>query len=369
MKIYTEKNLCLSAESSALNPVLAFHWKEISKEDRALGRSNPTSPFTLVDSAAEADICILPKEWNYYLWHRKQDEAAALADDAGRNGKKILIWFRGDLPPRVQFKNAVVFKSAMERSRRVADEFAAPSFIDDPVSRFGDGGFREKSSKPRVGFCGYAAISPIKLAYSIAANSKTNMAIRLGRSNYKSSPLIPATVLRARVLRLLSKSNSIETNFVVRDKYRAGLKANSQNGDAVREFFQNIYDSDYVVCLRGYGNWSVRLYETLASGRIPIFVDTDCVLPFDFAVDWKKYCVWIDKKDVSRIARIVAAFHARLLPRDFLELQRSCRRLWEERLSLDGFMSHLPEHFSLRTETATSHTSHSPNWLLGQESF
>ena len=372
MKIFTEKDRCLTSELSALNPVLAFHWYGVEKVEREQGKCNSLSPFTLVDDAADADICILPKEWNYYLWHHKQDEAAQLADNAGRHGKKILVWFRGDLAPRLDFKNAVVFKCAMERSRRTPDHFAAPSFIDDPTLKFSDGRIipREKGLKPRVGFCGYAAIHPAKLAYSIIANCKTNLAISLGRSNYESAPIIPATVLRARVLKLLAKSQFLDTNFIVRDKYRAGVRAQSQDAEAVaREFFQNIYDSDYIVCVRGYGNWSVRLYETLACGRIPIFVDTDCVLPFDFAVEWKKHCVWVDKKEVSHIAEIVADFHGRLNPDDFLELQKSCRRLWEERLSISGFMSHLSEHFTEQTETTSFHLARDAKWLRSQESF
>jgi hypothetical protein len=354
MKIYTEKTLCLSSEASALNPVLAFHWDGVSKTEREQRKSNPLSPFTLVDDPDASDICVLPKEWNYYLWHKKQDEAEALANSANRAGKKILIWFRGDLPPRILFKNAVVFKCAMERSRKKANQFAAPYFIDDPTVKFSQGEItpRKKGVKPRVGFCGYAAINPAKVVYSILANCKSNLEISIGRSNYESSPIIPATLLRARALKLLSKSRAIDANFIVRDKYRAGVRKESKQLETVAgEFFNNIYDSDYVLCVRGYGNWSARLYETLACGRIPIFIDTDCVLPFDFALDWKKLCVWVDSREISRLSETVADFHARLRPDEFIELQRACRRLWIERLSISGFMTHLSEHFAFQPET------------------
>lgn len=355
MRIFTEKSLCLSSELSSLNPVLAFHWEGVSKEDRAQGKYNPLSPFTLADSPDEADICLLPKEWNYYLWHKKQKEAKALAEDASRQGKRILVWFRGDLPPVIPFPNAVVFKCALNRSRRKRNHFAAPYFIDDPTTEFSGGEIilREKGREPKVGFCGYAAVKPMKLAYSIAANCTSYLKVLLGRSNYESVPIIPATVLRARALNLLSRNKSINANFVVRDKYRAGIKEKTSRTlqTATKEFFDNINDSDYVLCVRGYGNWSVRFYETLACGRIPIFIDTDCVLPFDFALDWKKYCVWVDVAKVTCIAEIVSDFHARLTSNGFLELQQACRRLWKERLSLAGFMSHLSEHFALGKKT------------------
>jgi len=47
---------------------------------------------------------------------------------------------------------------------------------------------------------------------------------------------------------------------------------------------------------------SYRLYEALCCGRIPVFIDTDCVLPYDFMIDWKKYFVWVDQSELPLIA-------------------------------------------------------------------
>ena len=103
---------------------------------------------------------------------------------------------------------------------------------------------------------------------------------------------------------------------------------------------------------RGTGNFSMRFYETLCLGRIPIFVDTDCVLPYDFSLDWKQHCVWIDRSEIPFIAEKVADFHAALSPDDFIDLQRGNRELWEERLSTEGFYSHFYEHLGvLNTKT------------------
>jgi hypothetical protein len=104
-----------------------------------------------------------------------------------------------------------------------------------------------------------------------------------------------------------------------------------------REYFDNIVNSDYVVCGRGNGNFSYRLYETLALGRIPIFIDTDAALPLQDRIDWKKYCVWIDESQLSAIDRIVADFHNGLSDKQFEQLQRDCRRLWEEYLRPEGY--------------------------------
>jgi len=89
------------------------------------------------------------------------------------------------------------------------------------------------------------------------------------------------------------------------------------------------------------------LYETLSFGRIPIFINTDCVLPYDFAIDWKKYCVWVDESELPFIADKVADFHNALAPQEFEDLQYECRRMWEEWLSPEGFFDNFYRHLEM----------------------
>jgi hypothetical protein len=100
-----------------------------------------------------------------------------------------------------------------------------------------------------------------------------------------------------------------------------------------------------VLCVRGVGNWSFRLYETLSLGRIPVFVDTHGVLPYDFLLEWRDYMVWIDRDEIGRIGERVAEFNERLSDADFVELQHACRRLWEEYLSPLGYFRNFHLHF------------------------
>ena len=97
------------------------------------------------------------------------------------------------------------------------------------------------------------------------------MEYALGRAIYEPSPIIPATLLRAKALKKLTRDSRVETRFVVRRSYKAGAYTADRSHQTVIDFYNNILNTDYTVCVRGYGNWSVRLYETLACGRIPIF--------------------------------------------------------------------------------------------------
>ena len=103
---------------------------------------------------------------------------------------------------------------------------------------------------------------------------------------------------------------------------------------AVRQdFLDNLTGSDYCLALRGKGNYSFRFYEIFSIWRIPVFVDTRCVLPFEDRVDWRKHCVWVDEKDVDRVDEVVAQFHADIHEDDFRALQLANRDLWVEWLS------------------------------------
>ena len=127
--------------------------------------------------------------------------------------------------------------------------------------------------------------------------------------------------------------------FILRKKYRAGITTNKHTHKTTLEFYDNLKNSDYVVCVRGAGNFSIRFYEALAMGRIPVFINTDCALPFDNEIDWKKHVVWVEYNERHEVAEKVADFHRVLSEKDFIDLQLANRKLWEERLTLRGFFN------------------------------
>jgi hypothetical protein len=134
----------------------------------------------------------------------------------------------------------------------------------------------------------------------------------------------------------------------MRARYRAGYlnKQKDPFHPTRLEFIKNILDSDYTVCLRGGGNFSVRFYEALSLGRIPIFINTDCILPYDNILDYRRYCVWIEPDEIPYIAEKVVDFHNNLSNKDFRDLQVECRNLWVNWLSRQGFYRNFHRHFT-----------------------
>jgi hypothetical protein len=100
-------------------------------------------------------------------------------------------------------------------------------------------------------------------------------------------------------------------------------------------------NSDYTLCVRGIGNNSVRFYETICCGRIPIFVNTDSVLPFEHLINWKALCVWVDEKEIDNIAEVVANYHKKISPQEFIDLQIQLRNIWKQYFSPEGFFNNM----------------------------
>jgi hypothetical protein len=222
---------------------------------------------------------------------------------------------------------------------------------DEVEARFGgELQIREKGARPVVGFCGYNPARLDARARLRRGLFKTRgvrgLAYRLGARPSAADPFRT----RAEAVEAVSRSRAVESNFVFNDAWFGGaLEGARVNRPLLRRarlrFVENMLGSDYILCTRGSGNYSMRFYETLSSGRIPVFVNTDCVLPFERWVDWKQYCVWVEERDVGRVGERVAEFHEGLSPGEFEERQRACRRLWEEWLSPYGFFKNLRRYF------------------------
>ena len=130
----------------------------------------------------------------------------------------------------------------------------------------------------------------------------------------------------------------LQTNFVLRNRYHAGNEQDKSDTSPEKlAFVNNILDSDYTVCVRGGGNFSVRFYETLALGRIPIFIDTDCLLPFEDMIDYKGLFPWISQSELPQAAEILLDYHQSLSNDQFVERQLACRELWERHFTVNGF--------------------------------
>ena len=300
--------------------------------------------YQIVDDIVDAQFAILPLDLEYYVLREKERLMLDFIQKAKDAGKEVITQTNGDFGITPKVKDVIVLRQNGYQSKRLPKQYAFPSIFADPLQEYCKTDsviVRDKGEKPVVGFDGLAHVSFMKNLYDVTRTALLNLKSHLGLSIYDTNVLYPTTLYRTRALRYIEQDQRLVANFNKRSKYKAGAKNKQEGRKLTQEFYDNMVESDYILCVRGLGNFSKRLYETLAMGRIPIFINTDCILPFDNIIDWKKYCVWVEESQMDKIGEIVYQFHNNLTKEQFRDVQLSCRRLWIEHLSGNGAMMSL----------------------------
>ena len=67
-------------------------------------------------------------------------------------------------------------------------------------------------------------------------------------------------------------------------------------------YFHILQTSEFGLCPRGWGKTSARLYETMASGAIPIYIWDDMEwLPYKDVLDWSEFSISVNVSDCGSI--------------------------------------------------------------------
>lgn len=96
--------------------------------------------------------------------------------------------------------------------------------------------------------------------------------------------------------------------------------------DAKLRYFDDLRACRFVLCPRGNGLSSVRLFETMEAGRVPVVLSDDLVLPE--CVDWSRCALRIAEHDLHRLPGLIEAAAPR-----WEEMARQARREWEMNFS------------------------------------
>lgn len=305
--------------------------------------------YKLVDDVRDANLVLAPNDFSYYRYHSARfHRLSAIARD---RGLPLVIMHHGDRPstldePHVIALNTSIYRRQLIRSR--AKLWAMPAYTNDVLTEEVAGPLqtRPKNQLPIVGFCGWAQNKDSHVAVKqLAKSTFLDLASVLRREpslRYQKQGL----QFRAPLIRAFIRSDCL-TNFLLRDAYfnglrtEAGLGTGSSFASSRAEYIDNLLQSDYTLCVKGDGNYSFRFYESLCVGRLPLFIDTDCVLPFEDEIEYNELFPRFALGNAEIVPSQLLKFHASLSVDEFTERQRRCRDLWEESLSPHGFFSKL----------------------------
>ena len=130
--------------------------------------------------------------------------------------------------------------------------------------------------------------------------------------------------IRRKVVNNLLETAPDKCAFNLRDAWGAQSKE-----DRI-EFLKNMNNNLYSLCARGGGNYSFRFGESLMMGRIPILIDTDCILPFENEIPYDTNCVRIKPENFDRIIDVVQEYHDTHTEEQLIAIQKQNREVWEQ---------------------------------------
>jgi hypothetical protein len=183
----------------------------------------------------------------------KKSELQSILNTYKGLDKKVIAFLISDFDGVLNVPgNVLLFRTSLYKSKKKENEILLPYIWE---------GFKEsfyalpKGEKPIVGFCG-----------SIKKN--------LGR--------------RLSSIQAFENNQAVQSNFILRHSFWGGKPHDT---DLKNDFLNNIKESHFTISNRGAGNFSMRFYQVLSLGRIPVLLNTDMVFPFENEIQWNKYIV------------------------------------------------------------------------------
>jgi hypothetical protein len=289
--------------------------------------------YGITTDMREARAAILP-----FAFLRSRDcllMAHQMASDCADAGIPLFIFYNADDDRPLTIPNAILFRTSAMASQTNERVHGLPGWSTDFLTYFPQETWTpiEKQERPSVGYCGY--VDYLQTSDRIWKQFQQAISQRILKRRVEPDQGAP---LRGQAVRSLIQSKQIDTQFIIRSGFWGGkIPAD----EARRAYAANMISNPYTITIRGAGNFSYRLYEVMSCGRIPILVNTDCLLPFHEWIPWKDLTVWVEEESLSELADTILDFHHGKSPEAFLALQEKNRSVYEEWLSPLGFAKNM----------------------------
>ena len=202
------------------------------------------------------------------------------------NQKLNVFLIRSDDTHPILMNNnkCIIFRTSLYKSKKQINEFIIPVFWFHKLNNnFIDYKLKSIKSiiKPSLSFCGYIHSYPKRLQWC----------------------------------EYLKQSSLIDCYFIYREQF---MHAN------YKEYIQNMNQCEFCFCPRGTGNFSIRFYECLYFGRIPVVIDTDMLLFQEDEINWSNHIVF--SKNIEEIPHDIVSFWN---SKNIIEVQENNKILYQ----------------------------------------
>lgn len=199
-----------------------------SDNDRILSYGISEKDIDFTNKIEEADFVILTMSWVYYKMTNQVDMAITFIKEANLLGKKVVVSLSSDYGVDIPKKlDIIVIREQGYRSKLDECNYCVPVFVEDPLKKYYNQSTifrRQYDSQPTVGFCGQTDDSITEALKELAKIMARNLLYYLGLRYQTPHQLITTKYLRSRMLKLFQNSSSINSNFILRKRHRAGVE-------------------------------------------------------------------------------------------------------------------------------------------------
>jgi len=78
-----------------------------------------------------------------------------------------------------------------------------------------------------------------------------------------------------------------------------------------RRFIDDLNDLEFALCPRGNGLATLRIYEAMGSGAVPVIIADGYRKPLSWMLDWDSFSVTVPYSEITRIPEILGSYSAR----------------------------------------------------------
>lgn len=147
----------------------------------------------------------------------------------------------------------------------------------------------------------------------------------------------------------LIENTSLWSNWNQNDTLRA---------ERTKRYAETLANSKFVLCPRGIGTASYRLFETMQMGRIPIIISDDWVPPV--GPDWDSFSIRVAENKIAKIPELLTQYQVR-----YEEMGKKARQTWEDWFSPKVQFHRLAENIlTLMDEGSSPASWESYTWTL-----
>lgn len=273
--------------------------------DWPIASFDPAAPgmdkyFTCVDNPTHADYLYFP----HYLTPIVQQKGfyavrsilENMLPDFAAHERRFLFFNYEDISVPFGIES-LVFQISFNRHDHDSNAIAYPYPVDDPLQ---DGNLEYDQIRYHTSFVGFPGSHPVRPRLVGALSSVTDLQLFV-----KTNPLFHGHFDEAERRRLLESYNSV---------MRQSLS---------------------VLCPRGAAENTVRFFETMAFGRIPVLIADDAVLPAESLINYDDFIIKVPEAQVECAADHIRSWLAARSPDQVRHHCLQARKAWESWLRTD----------------------------------